>query len=135
MSEHGIAPAADSFFLEVISRVVQHVDEELTRGAVRIGGAGHGYCATHVLQAVVGFVDDRKRVGSRACPPVGCVEAGLDHVRLDPVEGETVIEPSPDIPQEIIHAFRGSFPVEFHDDPALRGLYDDRGCHVGARSR
>ena len=58
LAEHGVAPTAARGRCVVQETVVGHVDEELSRGRVRVVGAGHRQGVVVVLQAVVGFVVD-----------------------------------------------------------------------------
>ena len=115
LAEHAIAVAVHVGGGEVQEPVVHGVDEELGRGAVGIGGAGHRDGAAFVAQAVVGFVLDGG---------VGFLffhlhvhAAALNHEALDDaVENRVGVEALVDVLEEVFHGDGGFIGVQFDED-------------------
>lgn len=100
--------------------VVHGIDEELRRGGMRVHGAGHGQRAGEVLEAVVGFVLDRRTRGFLLQP--GCKAAALDHeARNHAVEDRAAVETSLNVIQEITHRARRLVGVQLGLDDAEVG--------------
>ena len=90
LAKHGVAPALCGGRGVVQKAVVGHVDEELGGGRVGVAGAGHGHGVVGVLQAVVGFVLDRRVAGLLVHARLHA--AALDHeARNDAVKNGVVV--------------------------------------------
>ena len=116
-AEDGVAPALRRLRLEVQELVVGSVDEELRRGRVRCRGARHRQRVLVVLQAVAGFVLDRR--AGRLLVHAGLEAAALDHEALDDaVEHRAVVVAVLDVGQEVLDRLGGFLVVELDPDGA-----------------
>ena len=98
-AEHGIAGAAAT---RVEVGVVDQVDEELRGGAVRIVGARHRERAAPILDAVVGFVLDR-RARRLLLHVLGHAAALHDEARDHAMEDGAVEMAGVDVVEEVLH--------------------------------
>ena len=108
--------------------IVFGIDEKLGRGRMRISGARHGDAAHPVLEAVVGFIIDRRprdfalHVGRQTTP--------LDHEILDhAVENGVVVKPVIDVLQEVFHRLGGPMGGQFQDNDPHAGVQLHAGAH------
>ena len=96
---------------------------------MRLGGARHGDGVALVLEAVVGFVLDRRL--RRLLLHAGLEAAALDHEAVDDaMEDGVVVVPASDVGEEVLDRLRRLVGVEFEGDDAVVGVQFDHVCSL-----
>ena len=124
LAEHAVAPALRARPLVVEKVVVGDVDEELRGRRMRVGRARHRDRVALVLEAVAGFVGDRR--ARRLLLHPGRHAAALDHEAVDhAVEDRVVVVAVAHVLQEIGDGRGRVLGVELERDVAVVGVQDD----------
>lgn len=129
-AKDSIAESFGGIIPMVQERIIDVIDEELAGGTVNLGSARHSDRSPLVLQAIGGFVLDRRLGGLFL--EIGGETAALDHEAFDdPMENGPVVESIIDVGKEIPDGDRRFVgeeldgdvpPARFHQHLRVRGL-------------
>ena len=109
--------------------VVLDVDEKLRGGGMRVVGARHGDGVAVVLQAVVGFILDRR--AGRLLLHARLEAAALDHEAVDDaVKDRAVVMAGLNVVNEVLDGFRRFVGIQFEGDDAEVGVQFDHGIFL-----